>query len=87
MTDESLTTDGLSMPAVVRMVADQIRRGSYPKIAAPETELVEDLDLPLSTYHGEKAAGRGPRTFKIGRRNYILLADWQAWLESRAGEA
>lgn len=55
-----------------------------PKIAALETELVESLGVPLSTYRACTRGGRGPRTFKIGRRNYVLLADWDAWLETLA---
>ncbi|MBD9526206.1 hypothetical protein [Paracoccus sp. PAR01] len=66
-------------------IAEALTCGLRPRYAAPETELVAELDLPLSTYQAEKAAGRGPRVFQIGRRNYVLLRDWQAWLEGRAG--
>ncbi|MFG6080747.1 hypothetical protein ACEUZ9_001354 [Paracoccus litorisediminis] len=65
-------------------IAAALTTGLRPRIAAPETELVAEIDLPLSTYMREKARGAGPRVFTIGRRNYILLRDWQAWLEARA---
>lgn len=55
-----------------------------PRVAATESELVELLGVPISTYMAEKAKGRGPRTFKIGRRNFVLLKDWAAWLHARA---
>jgi hypothetical protein len=55
-----------------------------PCIAAPIGELVEDLGLPLSSYYAEEAAGNGCRCFKIGRRKFALLSDWQTWLEARA---
>ncbi|MGA0615616.1 hypothetical protein [Paracoccus sp. KR1-242] len=65
-------------------ISNALTMGLRPRVAAPETELVAELGLPYSTYAREKAEGRGPRVFQIGRRNYVLLTDWQAWLEARA---
>jgi hypothetical protein len=55
-----------------------------PRVAAPETELVESIDLAVSTYRACIRGGRGPRTFKIGRRNFVLIEDWNAWLRQMA---
>lgn len=55
-----------------------------PLFAAHEVDLVEGLGLPLSTYRACVSGGKGPRTFKLGRRNYVLLTDWHAWLETLA---
>jgi hypothetical protein len=54
------------------------------RTAAPEADLVSSLDLPLSTYRACVRRGGGPRTFKMGRRNYILFDDWDAWLRQLA---
>lgn len=71
----------------LEIVADRIDRAAlrHQRHAAPESELLEEIGLPASTYAAEKAAGRGPRTFKIGRRIYVRIADWHAWLDERAG--
>ena len=53
-------------------------------IAAPEVDLVESLRLSVSTYRACIRRGDGPRTFKLGRRNFILLDDWEAWLRQMA---
>lgn len=58
-----------------------------PAVAAPIGELVRAIDLPESTYRSEEAAGRGCRTFFIGRRKYALLTDWENWLTSLAESA
>ncbi|MDP2518833.1 hypothetical protein [Shimia thalassica] len=55
-----------------------------PRIAVPFLELLATIDLPESTYRKETAEGRGCRTFKIGRRKYVLMDDWEAWLRERA---
>ena len=55
-----------------------------PSFAILETELVASIGLPISTYRACVQGGRGPRTFKLGRRNYILRNDWEAWLEHLA---
>ena len=57
---------------------------NIPAHAVYELDLVASLGLPLSTYRNVTAGGRGPRSFKLGRRNYILLSDWVAWLEQIA---
>lgn len=57
-----------------------------PRVAVPVGELLVSINLPESTFLAEQAAGRGCKTFKIGRRKYALLTDWAAWLESRAAE-
>ena len=55
-----------------------------PRVAAPETELIERLGVAVSTYRACVRGGRGPRTFKIGRRNFVLIEDWSAWLRQMA---
>ena len=57
---------------------------TVPRTAAPEADLVSSIDLPLSTYRACVRRGGGPRTFKMGRRNYILFDDWDAWLRQLA---
>jgi hypothetical protein len=56
-------------------------------IAAPALPLADVslfLDCPLSTLDMLRAQGRGPRTFKIGRRLYVRQADLRDWLDSMA---
>jgi hypothetical protein len=56
-------------------------------IAAPALPLVDVslfLDVPLSTLDKLRAEGRGPRTFKIGRRLYVRQGDMRAWLDALA---
>jgi len=56
-------------------------------IAAPALPLIEValfLDLPVSTLNKLHTQGRGPRTFKIGRRLYVRQADLRAWLDELA---
>lgn len=61
--------------------------GAAKPYASPESTLLETIGLPRSTYAAVKAAGRGPKTFKIGRRIYVLHSEWYAWLDrcSREG--
>jgi predicted DNA-binding transcriptional regulator AlpA len=59
-------------------------------IAAPALPLIEValfLDLPVSTLDKLRAQGRGPRTFKIGRRLYVRQADLRRWLDDLADAA
>jgi hypothetical protein len=55
-----------------------------PLIAAPEADLIDSLGVAVSTYRACTRGGRGPRTFKIGRRNFVLIADWEVWLRELA---
>jgi hypothetical protein len=42
------------------------------------------LDVPLSTMDMLRAQGKGPRTFKIGRRLYVRQTDLRAWIDTMA---
>ena len=56
-------------------------------IACPALPLVEValfLDLPVSTIDKLRTQGRGPRTFKIGRRLYVRQTDLRAWIDDLA---
>ena len=56
-------------------------------IAAPALPLADVslfLDLPLSTIDKLRAQGKGPRTFKIGRRLYVRDRDLRDWLDRMA---
>jgi hypothetical protein len=57
---------------------------NIPTYAAYELDLVASLGLPLSTYRNATSGGRGPRSFKLGRRNYVLISDWVEWLDHLA---
>ncbi|MCL4762450.1 MAG: helix-turn-helix domain-containing protein [Burkholderiales bacterium] len=54
--------------------------------ALPVADVALFLDLPLSTVDKLRAEGRGPRTFKIGRRLYVRQQDMRAWLDRLADE-
>lgn len=56
-------------------------------IAAPALPLADAalfLDVPVSTLDKLRAQGRGPRTFKIGRRLYVRQVDLRDWLDHLA---
>ena len=56
-------------------------------IAAPALPLADVslfLDVPLSTMDMLRAQGKGPRTFKIGRRLYVRQTDLRAWIDEMA---
>jgi hypothetical protein len=56
-------------------------------IAAPALPLIEIalfLDLPISTIDKLRAQGKGPRTFKIGRRLYVRQVDLREWIDRMA---
>lgn len=55
--------------------------------ALPVADVALFLDLPLSTVDKLRAEGRGPRTFKLGRRLYVRQSDLRAWLDRMASEA
>jgi hypothetical protein len=42
------------------------------------------LDLPVSTLNMLRSQGRGPRTFRLGRRLYVSRADLLKWLTQMA---
>ena len=54
--------------------------------ALPWAGLAYLLDLPVSTLDKLRAEGRGPRSFLIGRRLYVLQADLREWLDRLANE-
>ena len=59
-------------------------------IAAPALPLADVslfLDVPLSTLDLLRAQGRGPHTFKIGRRLYVRQVDLREWLDTMATAA
>ena len=69
--------------SLVGSLAGQLSRLSAVNMAAlPEELLCEIYDLPLSTYRQLKGEGRGPRTFKIGRRCYVHQKDAAAWFDA-----
>lgn len=68
---------------------DQIERARRlgDLIAAPALPVYDValfLDVPLSTIDKLRAQGRGPRTFKIGRRLYVRQSDMRDWLDRMA---
>jgi len=52
--------------------------------ALPLADVALFLDLPLSTVDKLRAQGKGPRTFKLGRRLYVRQADLREWLDAMA---
>lgn len=52
--------------------------------ALPVADVALFLDLPLSTVDKLRAQGKGPRTFRLGRRLYVRQADLRAWLDQMA---
>lgn len=66
---------------------DERNRRLGDLIAAPALPLADValfLDLPLSTVDKLRAQGKGPRTFKLGRRIYVRQVDLRAWLDAMA---
>jgi hypothetical protein len=55
--------------------------------ALPLADLALFLGVPLSTVDKLRAEGRGPRTFKIGRRLYVRQDDMRSWIDRMATEA
>ena len=49
--------------------------------ALPVADVALFLDVPLSTVDKLRAQGKGPRTFKIGRRLYVHHLDLREWLD------
>jgi hypothetical protein len=49
--------------------------------AAPLGKLARSIDLPRATMNALCGAGLGPPTFKLGRRVFCLLANFNRWLE------
>jgi hypothetical protein len=52
--------------------------------AMPLADFAAALDLPMSTMEKLRASGKGPRTFKLGRRLYVRQADQRDWLDAMA---
>ena len=52
--------------------------------ALPIADVALYLDVPLSTIDKLRAAGKGPRCFKIGRRLYVRQVDLRDWLDQMA---
>jgi hypothetical protein len=66
--------------------AERVRRMG-DLIAAPAMPVADAamlLDLPLRTMDQLRAQGKGPRTFKIGRRLFVRQADLRDWLDQMA---
>jgi hypothetical protein len=88
------TAKGGTMPTVAKRDAmpDYVERARRmgDLIAAPALPVADValfLDVPLSTLDKLRAEGRGPHTFKIGRRLYVRQGDMRAWLDRMAAEA
>lgn len=59
-----------------------------PRVAATESELVELLGVPISTYMAEKAKGRGPRAADLqDRPPELRAAQGLGRVAARAGRA
>lgn len=52
--------------------------------ALPLADVAVFLNLPLSTVQKLRIQGRGPKTFLIGRRIYVLQTDLREWIDSLA---
>jgi Helix-turn-helix domain len=52
--------------------------------ALPIADVAVFCDVPMSTLDKLRAQGRGPRTFKIGRRLFVRQADLRAWFDELA---
>lgn len=52
--------------------------------ALPIADVALMLDVPLSTIDKIRAQGRGPKTFRIGRRLYVRRCDLDSWLDELA---
>ncbi|MGY4642805.1 helix-turn-helix domain-containing protein [Cellulomonas sp. URHB0016] len=49
-------------------------------------EVAEQLHTPVETVRYWRHIGKGPKSFKVGRRVLYAVDDWEAWLEDvRAG--
>jgi hypothetical protein len=71
---------GKNLAMVLEQVAHRIERLGHDRTAAPITTLCEEIDLPVSSFYAIEQRGQGPRSFKLGRRRYVLLSDWRDWL-------
>ena len=52
--------------------------------ALPVDVLAAQTGIPTGTMTALHSQKKGPRTFKIGRRLYVLRADWTTWLTGLA---
>jgi hypothetical protein len=55
-----------------------------PVAAARIEHWCRAYDIPLSTLRALRAAGKGPRTFEVGRLVFCHREDWCGWLEGLA---
>lgn len=49
----------------------------------PIATVLKMLDLPESTFHALRRAGKGPRVTPLGRRIGLTLEDFRAWIAAR----
>ena len=79
--DEKSLTDILAANAkVIRsLTADNFG-------AIPIDDFAVQIRLPKSTMEMLRTEGKGPKTFKLGRRVYVHVDDARDWLKSMAGE-
>ena len=52
--------------------------------AMPIADVALYLDIPLSTIDKLRAAGKGPKCFRLGRRLYVRQTDLRDWLDAMA---
>lgn len=66
--------------------AEEERRLHYlwSKPVVRDSQVAEMLGIPGSLYAQLKADGLGPRTFSVGRRLLVRVADLHAWVDARA---
>ncbi|WP_209834309.1 hypothetical protein [Ruegeria sp. HKCCE3926] len=55
--------------------------------AIPIDDFACQIALPVSTMQQIRKEGKGPKTFKIGRRVYVHVKDAQEWLTELAQAA
>ena len=56
----------------------------HMKLALSITEAAKAASIGKSTLYEILADGKGPRTFKVGTVQRVLVSDLQAWLEHAA---
>jgi hypothetical protein len=82
MTDEMRALVAETAKAVAAELARQ--SGVQHLECLPLEALAQAHDIPMTTLHYARQAGKGPRVFSIGRRVYCLRRDWNDWLEGLA---
>lgn len=54
--------------------------------AIPEGDFCVRMNIPASTMAQLKREGKAPPTFKVGKRNYVNVAQARRWFDEMAGE-